>query len=141
MSCIENSIRLQNPNAPTPSSLPAYDLIKDQVSRGIVELCSAGTFGSICDDGWSDMDASVVCRQLGFSPYGAIALPSNTLGHTASPSVRDGIYSCVGSEDTLTSCSYQPTATCISFIGAGVACQGKDKQLLQLLALPRSEFV
>ena len=127
MTCIEDSIRLQNPNALTPNSLPAYDLIKDQVSRGIVELCVASTFGSICEDGWGDMDASVVCRQLGFSPYGAIALASNTLGRTTSSSVRDGTYNCVGSEDKLNNCSYQQATTCNGFIGAGVVCQGRDK--------------
>ena len=126
VTCIEDSIRLQNPNALTPSSLPAYDLIKDQVSRGIVELCVANKFGSICDDGWEDMDASVVCRQLGFSGYGAIALPGYIFG-TNSPSVRDGEYGCEGSEDELANCSYQPAANCssISLGGAGVVCQGE----------------
>ena len=134
VTCIEDSIRLQNPNALTPSFLPAYDLIKDQVSRGIVELCVAGTFGSICDNGWGDMDASVVCRQLGFSPYGAIALPGYILDGSASPFVRDGEYSCEGSEDKLANCSYQPAATCptISSGGAGVVCQGMQCIYLQI---------
>ena len=105
--------------------LTTYDLIKDQVSRGIVELCVGGTFGSICDDEWEDMDASVVCRQLGFSPYGAIALGGHIFGGSASPSVRDGIYDCSGSEDKLANCSYQPAATCGNLEGAGVVCQGE----------------
>ena len=122
VTCIEDSIRLQNPNALTSSSLPAYDLIKDQVSRGIVELCVADKFGSICDNGWGDMDASVVCRQLGFSPNGAIALPGYIFGGSAS---RDSEYSCVGSEDKLASCPYQPAAN-TSCGRAGVVCQGED---------------
>ena len=70
VSCVVGSVRLQNPDASSESQLPSYDLIKDQVSRGIVEVCVGGNYIRVCDDGWDNRDASVVCRQMGFSRYG-----------------------------------------------------------------------
>lgn len=37
---------------------------------GIVELCVDGAWTAVCSEGWSTLETSVVCMQLGHSQYG-----------------------------------------------------------------------
>ena len=38
-----------------------------------MEICHNNIWGAVCNDFWDDMDAQVVCRQLGFSSLGLLA--------------------------------------------------------------------
>ena len=92
-------------------------------SEGRVEVNYHGEWGTVCDDGWSTIDAYVVCRQLGFGSSGR-SYSGAYFGQGSGPIWLDNI-GCIGNESTLASCShlgFNITRSCGHYEDAGVRC-------------------
>ena len=128
--CLDGSVRLVvgEPAAlfylqRTPLPDNYYD--NDVLRAGRVEVCFRGTYVTICDTTWDNTAASVVCRQLGFSPYGAVGVRNNFPQSMLMATLQN--VNCTGSESNLLQCSYMagPPGTCGGYQDAGAVCQGR----------------
>ena len=82
-------------------------------------------WGTVCDDGWDDTDAGVVCRQLGFGSSGT-AIRSAGFGQGSGLIWLNSV-TCTGNESTLASCGHLGfgiTKSCYHYEDAGVRCFG-----------------
>ena len=114
-----------------------------------MKVCVNGRNGTICNDGhWSNQDASVICSQLNFSPYGmsaylsfsdmrqltsatvdsagAIALSTSYFIEGSLPVLLEEV-NCVGNESNIIDCpraeNVSVSSSCGRYQDAGVVCQ------------------
>ena len=92
-------------------------------NEGRVEVNYNGEWSTVCDDGWDDTDAGVVCRQLGFGSSGT-AIGSAHFGK-GSGTVWLGGIACSGNESDIMNCGrlgINITRSCSHSKDAGVNC-------------------
>ena len=92
-------------------------------NEGRVEVNYNGEWGTVCDDGWDDTDAGVVCRQLGFGSSGT-AIGSANFGQGSGSIWLDNVI-CTGNESTLAECGHlgiRITRNCSHLRDASVVC-------------------
>ncbi len=77
----------------------------DSNNEGRVEVLYEGSWGTVCDDDWDAVDATVVCNQLGLPSGLAESLSNATFGEGDGPIWLDNV-ACTGSEPRLQDCSH-----------------------------------
>ena len=104
-------------------------------------MCLNGTWGTVCSNSFDDVDASVVCKHLAFSPYGnfyiflIIVLYAHTdIGVIPLPGSYYNYYrpnyifdlNCTGMESNVWDCPYDDSDQYCSYSQvASVICQCK----------------
>ena len=90
--------------------------------KGRVEILHNGIVGTVCDDGWNDNAAKVVCRQLGYKSGKA---RSNAYFGEGTGKIWLDDVNCAGNEDDLTRCRSRGMGThnCNHGEDAGVECE------------------
>ncbi len=135
--CTEGDVRLCIGDACVVTETQDF-LINNRLSVGRVEVCLEGRFGTVCRDSWENNDASVLCSELGFSRYGAIALSDAQFSEGLKPTSYNEI-NCVGNESRLSDCAFVGPAgaqSCGRFQDAEVVCQSECVH-----CLPNSVFI
>ena len=94
--------------------------------EGRVEFFFNNTWGTICDDGFDQRDAAVVCRQLGFSGGHALIEGEFGTGRTDQPIWLDSV-KCNGDEERIWDCRHSSVGRnhCGHNEDAGVRCEIK----------------
>ncbi|XP_023795275.1 scavenger receptor cysteine-rich domain-containing group B protein-like [Cyanistes caeruleus] len=94
--------------------------------QGRVEILYNGSWGTVCDDDWDIVDATVVCRQLGCGH--AITLPAAmTFGQGSGPIFLDNV-DCKGWEAALSECWSHGWGihNCYHYEDVAVVCNGNQ---------------
>ncbi|XP_051974979.1 deleted in malignant brain tumors 1 protein-like [Xyrauchen texanus] len=90
---------------------------------GRVEIFQQWQWGTVCDDGWDESDAAVVCREMGCGSV--IEAKTGSYFGQGSGSIWMTDVNCVGDESTLSSCQSRKweKTDCDHSKEAGVICQ------------------
>ncbi|KAL4219354.1 scavenger receptor [Mactra antiquata] len=81
--------------------------------QGRVEVRYNGTWGTVCDDHFTNQAAKVVCRSLGYPTVGAVTLSRTVRTSWPSPPTKIWLddVTCIGTEANLDGCLHLPWGT------------------------------
>ena len=107
-----------------------------------MEVNYNGEWGTVCDDGWDDTDASVVCRQLGFGSSGT-AIGSAGFGQGSGTILLSNVL-CDGDESILARCGHlgiTVTRSCTHVKDAGLNCSGLQGTYVAIIKIITKDFI
>ena len=100
--------------------------------EGRVEICFNSAWGTVCDNGFGEDEAEVVCRQLdsqyGYAHDGFASFRGAAFGEGDGPIFMDNL-GCSGNEGKLSTCpTFSETGfhQCDHTMDAGVICRGQS---------------
>ena len=103
----------------------AIRLTRSSATSGRVEMCEFNRWITLCSNSWDNNDATVVCRELGYSAAGARAI-FVPRGHYRFVSFKN--IGCSGTENRLKNCAISRLmGACNSNRVAGISCRRKGK--------------
>uniref|UniRef100_H9GVY0 Lysyl oxidase like 2 n=1 Tax=Anolis carolinensis TaxID=28377 RepID=H9GVY0_ANOCA len=92
---------------------------------GRVEVLMNGQWGTICDDNWNLLSASVACREMGYGSAKDAVLGAG-MGQGMDP-IHFGEVDCTGTEKSITDCKFNTeTRSCTHAQDAAVICNVPD---------------
>ncbi|KAL3866132.1 hypothetical protein ACJMK2_043462, partial [Sinanodonta woodiana] len=103
------------------TKIQLVDGYNNQSGRVEVFLAGPDQWGTVCDDYWDDIDATVICNQLGFAT--GKALKGAIFGRGTGPIWLDNV-ACYGNESRIQDCDHNgfSVQNCNHGEDAGVIC-------------------
>ncbi|XP_061172170.1 deleted in malignant brain tumors 1 protein-like [Saccostrea echinata] len=135
LDCNSNSWGTHNCNHQEDASVSCYNVTArlnyalDQKNVGTVEISGSKGWSLVCDEGWDDKDADVLCRELGF--VSGFAMTKAEMYMVDESSFTDAYwkFNCTGKESSLANCSKVDywQGHCNSDSLAAAVCHNKEK--------------
>lgn len=113
---------------------PTVQVHGPSTAEGDVTIHRNGEWRAICDEGWDDQDAAVVCTELGFGPAGAVTTTASAFGAHALTGYGVTNVDCEAGTTSMVNCSLTEVSTsytCGDSLSrvAGVRCSSQQARL------------
>lgn len=111
-------------------------------SRGRLEVCVNGSWQTVCNQRFNRTDATIACRELGFSENGATIIYKSWRTTSASQLIWTVDTQCTGNEESLMNCSQVPLRGeqlrhCTAHKNdVGITCQWPVNEELRIIGGP-----